>query len=87
MSTALLQKVREYDIYYELLLRDKAGPLMQFVAQAPPFAISQVAHGENHQHASSKQEAVCQVWPTRDCQPQSQCQMCCGMVQSHFKID
>jgi hypothetical protein len=25
----LLQKVREYDIYYELLLRDKAGPLMQ----------------------------------------------------------
>jgi hypothetical protein len=29
MSTALLQKVREYDIYYELLLRDKAGPLMQ----------------------------------------------------------
>jgi hypothetical protein len=24
-----VQKVREYNIYYELLLRDKAGPLMQ----------------------------------------------------------
>jgi hypothetical protein len=31
MSTALLQKVREYDIYYELLLLDKAKPLMQML--------------------------------------------------------
>jgi hypothetical protein len=46
MSTALLQKVREYDIYYELLLRDKAGPLMQVLFHKMEQPMPKLSEGQ-----------------------------------------